>query len=110
MATDKEYLTFCNASNLDWQFVKIEKSEHTEKDKSKKYRYPYLSELLDYEIFIREYKDEKRNITKREKIYSSPDDMKKIAGVTMNYLQECGKNSKEGDFLKEWEAGKAINN
>ena len=107
MPTDKEYLTFCNASNLEWQYVKLEEL----KKKDNTTRYPYLSELLDPTKFIRVYKDENGVITGTKQIYdNSADDMKKIAGVTMNYLQECGKNSKEGDFLKEWEAGRAINN
>ncbi len=107
MATDKEYLTFCNASNLDWQYASIVKLRDKKTDT---YRFPHLSELLDPKKFKRVYKNENGVITGTKQIYSSPDDMKKIAGVTMNYLEECGKNSKEGDFLKEWEAGKAINN
>ena len=50
MATDKEYLTFCNASNLDWQYASIVKLRDKKTDT---YRYPYLSELLDPTKFIK---------------------------------------------------------
>ncbi len=49
MPTDREYLTFCNASNLDWQYVKLEEL----KQKNNTTRFPYLSELLDPTKFIK---------------------------------------------------------
>jgi hypothetical protein len=51
MPKDKEYLTFCNASNLDFQFCTIKNNVYD--DKLGKNRYPHLSELLDPTKFIK---------------------------------------------------------
>lgn len=100
MATDKENLTFCNASNLDWQYVELKKSVHYRESEE---RYSYLSELLDPKNFIKEYKDENGKITDRVPVYKDIEEMRSKAGVLMNYREECGKNSKEGNFLSQWE-------
>ncbi len=50
MPTDKEYLTFCNASNLDWQYVKLIKKVYEGESEE---RYPHLNELLDPTKFIK---------------------------------------------------------
>lgn len=107
MATDKEFLTFCNASNLDFQFCLI-KEKYDEK--LKKNRFPYLNELLDPKNFIKEYKDENGKITDRVPVYKDIEEMRSKAGILMNYREECGKNSGEGNFLSQWEVEKAINN
>lgn len=100
---DKEFLTFCNATNLDWHFVQL----------TDKYGKIFtLHKLLSPEKFVREYKDKDGN-NKKKYIYGSKGEsydikqglqqMQNSAGVLMNYLEECGQNSKEGDFLKNWE-------
>lgn len=96
---DKEFLTFCNATNLDWQYASLVAGRK-------------LHELLSPDKFVREYKDKDGN-NKKKNIYGSIGDsydskkglqqMQNSAGVLMNYLEECGKNSKEGDFLSQWE-------
>ena len=85
---DKEFLTFCNATNLDWHFADYE---------SKKGVKPTLHELLSPEKFVRKYDD-----GRTEDVYKNISEMQNSAGVLMNYLEECGKNSGEGDFLKNW--------
>lgn len=101
---DKEFLTFCNATNLDWHFLDMKEKA----DSSKK-----LHELLSPSKFYREYKDEKTGRNKKEYIYGATGEtfdeenglkvMQNSAGILMNYLEECDAGSKEGDFLKEWE-------
>lgn len=86
---DKEFLTFCNATNLDWHFADYE---------SKKGVKPTLHELLSPEKFVRKYDD-----GRTEDVYKNISEMQNSAGVLMNYLEECDAGSKEGDFLKEWE-------
>ena len=86
---DKEYLAFSNAINLDWQFVKLEANIK-------------LHELLSPDKFLREYKDEKGR-SRKAYIYGAKGDsfdkvngltqMQNSAGILMNYLEECGKNS-----------------
>ena len=117
---DKELLAFSNATNLDWQFVELTDNESKDslKNNNKKKSY-VLKDLLTPASFVREYKDKNGN-NKKKYIYGSVGDsynsaqgfqqMQYSAGVLMNYLEECDKNSKEGNFLKEWEVGKAINN
>ena len=111
MATDKEYLTFCNASNLDWQYVKLGKET-----RGKDYRYPYLNELLDPKNFIKRNKDGKfagyvympdvkteGQITSQQK-QDGIEKMRSKAGVLFNYLEEIKEGtSGEGSFLAQWE-------
>ena len=104
---DKELLAFSNATNLDWQFVDLDTSKagRTSRDVT-------LNTLLTPASFVREYKDKNGN-NKKKYIYGSVGDsynsaqgfqqMRQSAGILMNYLEECDKNSKEGNFLKEWE-------
>ncbi len=82
---DKEFLTFCNAANLDWQYASLVAGRK-------------LHELLSPEKFVRKYDD-----GRTEDVYKNISEMQNSAGVLMNYLEECGKNSCEGDFLKNWE-------
>lgn len=103
---DKEYLSFISGVNLDWQYVKLLD------DNGKLLKNLYLNELLSPEKFLREYKDEKGR-SRKAYIYGAKGDsfdkvngltqMQNSAGILMNYLEECGKNSGEGNFLKEWE-------
>ncbi len=81
---DKEFLTFCNAANLDWQYASLVAGRK-------------LHELLSPEKFVRKYDD-----GRTEDVYKNISEMQNSAGVLMNYLEECGKNSGEGDFLKNW--------
>ena len=109
---DKEFLTFCNASNLDWQFANLT----NKKGESFK-----LNEILTPDNFIRRDKDgnfrgypympfvkNEGQVTEAQKKVGL-NEMRKKAGVLMNYLEECGKNSGSGNFLKEWEA-RAVKN
>ena len=98
--TDKEYLTFCNALNLDWQFNPLNKIQE-----GKIQRPPKLHELLSPDKFVRKYDD-----GRKENVYKNISQMQNSAGILMNYLEECDAGSKEGDFLKQWEVGRAINN
>ena len=93
--TDKEYLTFCNATNLDWQFNPLDNLIDRKKGTS---RIPKLHELLSLDKFVRKYDD-----GRTEDVYKNISQMQSKAGILMNYLEECGKGSGEGDFLKEWE-------
>ena len=97
--TDKEYLAFCNAVNLEWQFNPLDKLWDK---KTGKYNPAKLHELLSPDKFLREYKDEKGR-SRKAYIYGAKGDsfdkvngltqMQNSAGVLMNYLEECGKNS-----------------
>ena len=110
---DKELLAFSNATNLDWQFVKLRKTtnqfgEETGENKN-------LRDLLTPESFVREDASGNflgfpymKNVKTRNNVLEADkkngfQQMQYSAGVLMNYLEECDKNSKEGNFLKEWE-------
>lgn len=99
---DKEFLTFCNATNLDWQFSNTVKKTYSIVDKDGKKKeineYFKLHELLSPEKFERKYDD-----GRTEDVYKDISQMQAKAGILMNYLEECGKGSGEGNFLKEWE-------
>jgi hypothetical protein len=101
---DSELLTFSNATNLDWQFVALTDNESKDslKNNNKKKSY-IIKDILTPESFVREYKDENGIVQRTEKIYDSIEEMQNSAGVLMNYLEECDKNSNEGNFLKDWE-------
>ena len=101
---DKEYLAFSNATNLDWQFNSL-----AEVLEGKSYRPPKFHELLSPDKFVK--RNAKGEITgyvygATGKTYNQSQgltQMQNSAGILMNYLEECEKNSGEGNFLKEWE-------
>ncbi len=90
---DKELLTLCNSTNLDWQFAKLEKDKND--------KYPQIIDVLKPESFVR--KDEENpNIVKyiyldielqegqsltSEQIEKALDEMRKNAPVVMNYFE-----------------------
>ena len=104
---DRELLAFSNATNLEWQFM-----IDTDEKKGAK-----LNALLTPESFVRKDSEnvdeveyiycntklsENENLTP-EQIEQGLEKMQNSAGVLMNYLEECDKNSNEGNFLKDWE-------
>ncbi len=116
----KEFLSLSNLTNLEWQYVLLKNNESTEAlgdGETKVSTTNKLKDLLKPESFVR--KDEENpNIVKYiysdielqegqsltpEQIEKGLDEMRKNAPVVMNYLEECDKGSKEGDFLKDWE-------
>lgn len=99
---DREVLAFSNATNLDWQFVDINEIKSGRRIEGGSNSIIF-KDLLNPENFVREYKDENGVVQRTEKIYDSIEEMQNSAGVLMNYLEECDKNSNEGNFLKDWE-------
>lgn len=113
---DRELLAFSNATNLDWQFLELTDNESKDslKNNNKKKSY-VIKDLLTPESFVREdaegnfiefpymKKVENRNSVLEEDKKNGFKEMQNSAGLLMNYLEECDKNSNEGNFLKDWE-------
>ncbi len=112
MISKKELLTFSDSTNLEWQFGRIDLDESN--------NYPKFIKKLTPESFIKVIEDEKTGRYIEKVVYGDFDissgqsltpeqiekgltEMRKKAPVVMNYLEECDKGSKEGDFLKDWE-------
>ncbi len=113
--TNKELLTLNDLTNLQWQHVLLTNNESTESLDNKNSITYNLKQLLTPESFIREDKEGNfigypyMKTVKQKDSFSDEEkekgltEMRKNAPVVMNYLEECDKGSKEGDFLKDWE-------
>lgn len=110
--THKELLTFSNLTNLEWEFVDLASEEIRTKGNGKN----SIEDLLDPENFVR-YDAEKDmysypylegrygkdiNFTDEER-EEGLQEMRKDAGIAMEYLEKLDTGNSEGDFLKEWE-------
>lgn len=84
---DIEYLVFCDAVKLDWQFAQL---------KNREGGFLKLHELLLPEKFKRKYDD-----GSVKQVYKSEEDLKNKAGTVMNLLEHV--NDDRGSFLKDWE-------
>ncbi len=88
--TDRSLLTFSNLVNLEWQFTKLKKGDNE--------KYPQINEKLKPESFIREDadgnfkryiymgEDVKENEFTPEEKELGVDQMRRKAGVAMQYL------------------------
>ena len=120
--THKELLTFSNLTNLEWEFVDLKAikegvdADRVQGQKSSGNQTTRLTDLLDPENFVR-YDAEKD-------LYSYPylkgkygkdtdlsdeegeeglKEMRKQAGIAMEYLEKLEAGNEEGAFLKDWE-------
>jgi len=121
--THKELLVFSNLTNLEWQFVDLEKEEKGYKDKksnkTKTSKSTILKDLLKPELFTK--KDEEGNFNgyvymdnvKNEKDITKEDkrkglqEMRKSAGLGMKCIEDM--NGK-GKGLEGWEVVYAADN
>src|SRR5690554_4130991 len=109
MVTHKELLTFSNLTNLEWEFVEL-----YDKETGRKKDNTFLRDLLDPENFVR-YDAEKDmysypylegrygkdiNFTDEER-EEGLQEMRKDAGIAMEYLEKLNTGNSEGDFLKD---------
>ena len=111
----KELLTFSNLTNLEWEFVDLEPEEETASDGSIYYEYKKLNDLLDPENFVRydtEGNFEKyvymENVKEKDEISTEDKEeglkeMRKRAGIAMEYLEKLEAGNEEGAFLQDWE-------
>ncbi|MGM0508829.1 MAG: hypothetical protein ACQERZ_06625 [Fusobacteriota bacterium] len=129
----KELLTFSNLTNLEWQFVNLDKQDTTQQDKKTNSKLGNISsksiilkDLLDPESFIREETNPETGETKEKYVYMdhlTDDDiiriddrfsglqkMRRAAGIAMEYLEhsQTGKDkdermTTEGSFLNDRE-------
>jgi hypothetical protein len=129
--THKELLTFSNLTNLEWEFVDLKAIENgthsyiagtqeTDEDISTQ-----LNDLLDPEVFVKYDDDsasysysypkgriktgENTDLTDEEKEQGLAE-MRKNAGIAMEYLEKSEAGNTEGDFLNEWEVIYAADN
>jgi len=110
--THKELLTFSNLTNLEWEFVDLDaikeglSADRVQKQKSSGDQSTQLNDLLDPENFVRIRKGENGEDI-REQVYGEREEglqeMRKDAGIAMEYLEKLDTGNSEGDFLKEWE-------
>jgi len=102
--THKELLTFSNLTNLEWEFVNLDTTDYGEGVKAAKST--QLNDLLAPENFVRIRKGENGEDI-REQVYGEREEglqeMRKDAGIAMEYLEKLDTGNSEGDFLKEWE-------
>lgn len=109
---DKELLTFCNLTNLEWEFVNLEEPENlrgmdTDSGDLGEGVSTQLNEILTPEVFYREneeryiYGDKETGELDEE---AGRKELKKEAGIAMEYkeLLDEGEES-EGTFLQDWE-------
>ena len=128
----KELLTFSNLTNLDWQFVDLNIVENELEDskiKKDKTKTNKLKDLLKPESFVRKdeeskiigypylkniYSEEELNsLSKKEKdeiIEKGLIEMRKAAGIGMEYLEKSSRDTQEGYFLNNWEVLYAADN
>ncbi|MTI59916.1 MAG: hypothetical protein FH762_08015, partial [Firmicutes bacterium] len=111
----KELLTFTNLTNLEWEFTDLEPIEKKDKDGNTTYIYHKLNDLLTPKIFVEEDKEGKfenyvymKNVEERDKIGAKDEEQGQIelrrnAGIAMEYLEKIDTDNKEGDFLQDWE-------
>jgi hypothetical protein len=106
--THKELLTFSNLTNLKWEFVDLEgiKEGRRVGEEGGQTNSTQLKDLLAPEMFVRVRKDKNGNEI-RENVYDEGEEglqeMRRYAGIAMEYLEKMGAGNKEGEFLKDWE-------
>ncbi|WP_125988076.1 hypothetical protein [Halocella sp. SP3-1] len=114
LLTHKELLTFSNLTNLEWEFadIKITSNNNDKGDvvRGEGEEYKKLNNLLTPKVFYKEDDD-----GEREYRYGANDEgeledeeqgfaqLRRNAGIAMEYLEKIGTDNKEGDFLKDWE-------
>ncbi|MTI59918.1 MAG: hypothetical protein FH762_08025 [Firmicutes bacterium] len=111
--THKELLTFTNLTNLQWEFVDLEAIKEGDYDTGQGTMVgisTQLNDLLTPKVFYKEDDD-----GEREYRYGANDEgeledeeegfaqLRRNAGIAMEYLEKIGTDNKEGDFLQDWE-------
>ncbi len=116
--THKELLTFSNLTNLSWEFVNLKAIEENDteapvggEETSADELSTQLDDLLAPKIFAR--RDEEGEVeryvygTDSDGNYLSEEeelvDLRKNAGIAMEYLEKMKQGNEEGEFLKDWE-------
>lgn len=103
----KELLTFSNLTNIEWEFADLEPEEETASDGSIYYEYKKLNDLLATENFVREEADPETGKKRTIQVYGEGEqglfEMRKQAGIAMEYLEKLEAGNNEGAFLRDWE-------
>ncbi|MTI60401.1 MAG: hypothetical protein FH762_10605 [Firmicutes bacterium] len=114
----KELLTFTNLVNLQWEFVDLEgiaSGNFNYVLNNNKADSTQLNDLLTPKVFYKEDEEENEFGDNINYIYGKRDrdgeyleetgliELRRNAGIAMEYLEKIGTDNKEGDFLQDWE-------
>ncbi|MTI58844.1 MAG: hypothetical protein FH762_02440, partial [Firmicutes bacterium] len=115
--THRELLTFTNLTNLKWEFVDLEAIKEGRKvgGDSEQVESTQLNDLLTPKVFYKEDEKENEFGDNINYVYGKRDrdgeyleetgqiELRRNAGIAMEYFEKIGTDNKEGDFLQDWE-------